>query len=519
VETARFFTATARRVDWIGWLDHRGHVASLFEDKPLQEHETALGWWLAENFAVQRPDHVFELIAAHKTRLNPSFWYMLGREVGLVDRSELTDETLSCWVSLLIAAAPSVPDEHVLSWIGGRCIKRKLTGMTLDVFEAMVGFRLQLKKSLSLFEGAQVEDREPRIDIELESVADHFLLNELWQKGLKPHLSEMAETVLDRATRVLEEQHLALSAWGKEDRNWSVSGFRRSAIEPHEQDEHPEAIDVLIDAARDSLESLAATFPRKAARWMDRLVESDAVLLRRLAVHGAIARNDLSPDQKLRWMMDHTGLHEVPLHHEIYRLVRLNYPSALPQTRSAVVQAVQSYRWPNDGDPERDRRTARVQFDWLSWIASAAPDCELAGKALDAIKTANQKFEPREHPDLTHWMSSGWAAHASPWPVEKLLEKPARAWLVDLLAFKGDEFRGPDREGMLASVGDAAKQVIPWGMELASALAETSNWDSDLWYVLIRAWSEAPLDEDQYRWVLNRVAMPGASKAPSARHS
>uniref|UniRef100_UPI003AF5D606 hypothetical protein n=1 Tax=Thiolapillus sp. TaxID=2017437 RepID=UPI003AF5D606 len=122
--------------------------------------------------------------------------------------------------------------------------------------------------------------------------------NKLWEKGLKPNMAEVAEPLLGRVVSRLEEQHFTLRAWQKANSEWDSPSWRRSAIEPHEQDKYPEAIDILIDAARDSLDWLAVNQEEVAARWCIKIAESEVPLLRRLAVHTLSVRTDLMADEK-----------------------------------------------------------------------------------------------------------------------------------------------------------------------------------------------------------------------------
>ncbi len=509
-ERTRFFVASARHPDWIAWLDARKRLNSLFKDGDLGECERTLASWLAEHFTTQHANALFLLIAKYGTRLNPFLWHALGRELGVPDRPDLEDKTLLRWISLLLATAPAGSDKTVLSWLGEQCQKRRLTRGMLDVFEALASSHLELKQGISLFDDEKGGASSPQLDVEVEIVGDHYELNELWEKGFKPNLVELADSILARTVKKLEEHHLVLAAWNKANRDWSSASFGRSAIEPHDQDEPPEAIDVLIDAVRDSLESLAKSSAAKGRWWIERLASSEEPLVRRLAVHGTAARNDLSSDEKLNWLLNNIGLHDTALHHEAYRIVKLTYPNAGPHSRKAVVDAVQSYRWPNEEDPEKERRTARVQYEWLNWISNAAPDCALSRAALDNIKKKYPKFEPSDHPDLTHWMSSGWTGPISPWTTDELLSKSGSSQLPDLLTFKGESFLGPDREGLLAAVAEAAKTSPGWGLELANELASQENWDADLWQGLISAWSNANHSETEYETalkLLSRIAL------------
>ena len=263
----------------------------------------------------------------------------------------------------------------------------------------------------------------------------------------------------------------------------------------------------MINAARDCLEWLAENQPDAAKHWCARLVVSQAPLLRRLAVHALSARADLTADGKIDWLLEHIGLHDLPAHHEVFWAVKLAYPEASPKGRKAIIDAVRAYRWPDEEDPDKERRAAYHRLEWLHWLHDAASDCVLAKQALDAVSAQYPEFKPSEHPDLTHWTGSfQYVTPQSPWTTKELLAKPAADWLQKLLSFRPNQepFR-PEREGLVDAIREAIKQEFDWGLDLADALAGAGEWDTDIWSGLIRAWSGMDLDEDKHREVLNRL--------------
>ena len=501
VATLRFFTDNARLPEWLIWLDNRNDLDRLFDQGEISERDHMFAWWLAEHYAVRCAPDLWLLIAKHGMRLHPGFWWALGHEIGLGHQHPIDEPTLARWVSLLLATAPTRPDNDVLHWLGERCVKVGAISSLLSLFDALADCRLALKKGFKWPEDGE-EDRQPRLDIDLVVVGEHYALHKLWEKGLQPNLADVAKPLLSLTVRRLEERHATWRAWDKAGSDWDRDSWGRSAIEPHEQDKYPEALDVLIDAARDSLEWMGDNRVELAGGWGQRLIRSEIPLLRRLAVHAMSARLDISADEKLRWLLDRVGPHDGVAHHEIFRAARLAYPPASRAYRTAFVEAVLAYRWPDEDDPNKEQRTARRHFDWLSWLHDADPACLFITEKLSALRTRYPDFAPQEHPDLTHWTGSGWVGPVSPWNVDELLAKSASEWLPDLLAFQGQRFFGPDRNGLLSAVGEAAKKYFRWGLDLAAALAEIGKWESDLWSGVIRAWSDADIDEAGYRRVL-----------------
>ncbi len=502
----RFFTDAASSPEWIDWLDKRKHLDALFSNGNLSKRDVILVWWLAERFTFSCADKLFLLIARHGTHLNPFFWQILGQTIGLGKQDPLDKGVLSRWILLLLATAPADVDKQVLLWMGERCVKHGILESLLRKFDAMAKSRLELKQN----PWERIVDNDGTstpIDVDLSLSGGHYELSELWEKGLKPNLAQVAEPLLRLVTKRLEERHLTLRAWQKANRKWDPESYDRSAIEPHELDTYPEAVDVLIDAARDCLEWLATDQSDVAKHSCAQLVGSEAPLLCRLAVHALSACRDLMADAQITWLLERIGLHDFSAHHEIFRAVKLAYPKSSPSSREAIIDAVRAYRWPDEKDPDKERRAAYHQLEWLHWLHGAAPDCALTKQALEDVSTQCPEFEPSEHPDLTHWTgSSQIVTPLSPWTTKELLAKPAADWLRKLLSFqpKQEPFR-LEREGLVDAVREAAKQEFNWGLDLADELAKAGEWSVDLWSGLIRAWSGMDLDEAKYREVLNRL--------------
>ena len=323
----RFFTNAASDAAWISWLDENGHLDNLFGASPkstMEETYRLLGWWLARTFAKEQSEELFRIIGKRAMEINPEFWETLASVVGSPEHSPDQAETLSRWVSLLLETAPPRPKTHLLHWLGERCKEPNLTESLLRIFCHMAAVRTQVIERIAFSE----DDLSPKTTVETTQVHPHWEVNELWENGLKPNLSDLAEALLSQLVTSFTTRHRTLCTWQAATGNWDPDSFGRSAIEAHEQDAYPQSIDVLIDAARDSLECLATEQPQVAVSWCDRLIKSEVPLLRRLAIHGIRVHHDLTPSAKIDWVLNTIGLHEQSAHHETFELMREVYRHA-----------------------------------------------------------------------------------------------------------------------------------------------------------------------------------------------
>ena len=507
----RFFTEAATNPEWIDWLDEREYLNPLFLDGVLSDQDEILSRWLVEQFACDWANKLFLLIGKHRTRLHPRFWSDLAYRIGRDRETSWDKNILSRWISLLLTTAQRHIDadnlvhggmDTLLQLIGERCIQHEMLDSLLQIFDVMTESRIQLREGY-LWSNDDESNESPPVDVELLLIGNDYVLNQLWEEGLKPELPQVAEPLLSQVIKRLESRHITLCAWQKASCNRDPESDRRSAIEPHEQDVFSDAIDVLIDTARDCLEWLTSHQVDTAAHWCDQLVCSDAPLLRRLAVHGLSKREDLTADNKIDWLLTHIDLHELSTHHEVFRVVRIIYPQASQERRENFIETVRAYCWPDEEHPAEREYTARHHFDWFDWLHQSDPNCALAGQALAEVSAEYRDFESREHLDLLHWMSLDWEDLRSPWTPEQLLANPVSHWLGDLLSFQSTEWEAPNRRELTDNIAEAATQNFDWSLDLADVLGETEKWDTDLWSTLIHAWSRMELDENRYSKVLS----------------
>ena len=470
-----FFTNAASSPQWIDWLDKSGYLDGVFGDADLDEPTFFLAHWLAEKFVRSHPEHLFSLINRHGTRLNPRFWERLARRIGQ-DKDPWDKNTLSRWISLLLSTAPKNPHDTILLWLGERCIEQGLPDDLVEIFDAITASSIELYARPDF----RVEDPNPYLSItaEWKLAGGRRKINLLWENGLKPNRNQVAEPLLASIIRQMETQHRRLATWGNADRDRSPASSRRSAIEPNEQDRRQESFDVLIDAARDCLEWLASERPETASQLCDRMAGAEAPLLRRLAVHTLFTREDLSPDEKIGWLLSKIDLHNLSTHHEMFRAVTKTYPAATQEKRRDVIDAVLAYRWPDEKDERRDLYEAQVHVDWLHAFHAEKPDCDLAGQALDDLRKRSPDLTPSEHPEHLLWTSEArYSFSQSPWTVEELLSEPGGEWIEKLSSFGQEKLLGPDRPGLVSAVGEAARKDPEWGFTLAGGSCREKRMD------------------------------------------
>ena len=446
---AEFFTRNASHPEWIDWLDERGHLHQLFDNGQLRDSDRILSWWLVDTYLENHSHLMFLLISRHRTHLHPTFWKNISWKIGSGNESSLDTTILSRWTSLLLSTAPEegetlgegyVSTSNCLASIARRCISHQMIKELLLIFDAMIQSRFSIIENP--YRPRDVTERDLQINVELPLFGGYDVVNELWENGLRTNLStKIAVSLLERAIWCLENQYFFQHTWGRATRLLEHASEMRSAIEPNEQNVGGHDTDVVIDVGRDCLDWLAAEEPELAAQWCSRLSDSDAPLLRRLAVHSLSNRKDLTPDGKIQWLLKHIDLHEYSIRHEVFQAVRCAYLGASADCRRSLIDKVQSCVFPHAEHPDYRRLTAQKQFDWFHWLHDAYPDCPFAQQAMMDVLAEYPHFEPRTHPDFTSWIQPGYVDVGIPRLLtsEILLANRPADLLDELLSSEDDE--------------------------------------------------------------------------------
>lgn len=333
-----------------------------------------------------------------------------------------------------------------------------------------------------------MEPETARFEIDLPG--NKHWLAEAWSKVFAPaldqHLAPITASVDEQIARV----YRALHSLGSD---FDPVNFRRSAIEPHEQDSFREPIDVLIDAARDCIEHALAHDIQLADRCIDSWVTRREVLFRRLAVHGWRVRADRTADEKLRWLDAQNWLWEIPLQHEVYFLLHDALPAASDEIVQAFVDSAKAGP-PADGD---DEVSPYRSYNLLAWLARAAPDRPSVCQAFADSQATHPEFAAREHPDLSRYMASGFVEDALPYSADELHARIADdtgAAVAALRGFRSDSlaFTGPTWTGAVRSLQACVAAYPSDGLIVANVLEAD---DGDLRSSIIHGWDTADLDE------------------------
>lgn len=504
LEFTRFFTRFAQGLDWLKWVEDNGGFRNIFQaGRPITDIDIEVVHWYNERFIIEFPDEALGVIMRNGNSINPSIWQIVANYIAFID--PLPDTvTLGKWVELLIDTYHRGQYTETFDYLLQRCSLPEYKYPALILFENRTKPVLVLEPSFKyIFENIKRGIEPSDFDLTIEGNANFLTKN--WNKNFQPNLQEIYKDLkLIISCNLIRLANLQKAIQGS-DTYPDLICFDRHAIEKHEQDQYSRKFGVLVDSARDLLEWMLNEQIEEANTTILEWYNSDVPILVRLAIHGIIENQNISPDDKINWVIEKDIVFSIWYKHEVFRLLKVAYPNALSETRNRLIERI------NKGIIKEDaKRLSRKTLEYeiyniLVWLNISDPSCKIVEKSLNNIKQKNPNFKPREYPDLNTAITSVDRQHPGPISVEELLEKEPVDNLEWFQSHKSEGINDDSPGAIWGVISEAIIRDFDWGWKLISIMEANSIWEPSYWKTIIWSWSRCTLSDVQWQNVLNFI--------------
>lgn len=489
----KFVTRHTNSPEWLRWADSQGALDLLFDSQAVADPVAdTLAGWFAERHVCCHVDDALQIFVKHGQRLSPVLWMATARDLGNPSVTKAGGSAAK-WTPVLLATRPPNAWNKLLSYLVVS-LDYEVDAPTIRLlFHYLTQPVLVLERDFS-FQGdvdALMDGVKPGVSL----LGELHHLAEAWQKLLLPHIEHEHHWVLPLLSARLAEAHQLLRSHGRVDEWWDPVSWHRTAIEPHSQDQLPQALDPLVDWARDCVAWVAANQGNAILGLADTWVAGGIPLLRRLAVF-AIGASCLPDDEKVQWTLDRDLVFAPGLKHEVFQLLAAAYPACSDTTKRQVLRRAGKGPKARPGRRLPKKTREYEAYNLLYWLSKADPGSELTQARFNK-SGEGRDFIPRPHPDLDFYMGEAeWVGHRSPRSRDELLGADLDLELGWLLTYDPPDFDGPSRSGLLDEVTATVAASPEWGLSLARKPVGSGALDSDLWESLFGAWEgKALVDE------------------------
>jgi len=482
ISTLRYFTRYAEDPRWLEWISELPEFSEIFvSGAMLNERSAELAFWFAERFTIPHFAVALDLVRRKNQTLSPSLWHVMAQGF---HRHATAGDPLRFWVPILLETMPANAHSDFLAYMIGHCTVAADQNTILQLFRKLSAPRLKLKRRFF-----PPEDGKPAVpDAEVVLTGQDHWMSHAYRTKIHPQLDVFAKGVALIVTVTFEEANALLLMYGKAGPKWDPISLSRGSVSSRTQDFLHNGFSVLIDAGADVLQWANEHQPRFASSLIGQWIESDSLILQRLAICGMTGHPSLTPDEKLTWVISNCLVENVGLKNETFALLAAVYGGSKEQVRAELLAQAEAAMNPEGEDFERYEF-----FNLLSWLHTHVPDCTLVAEKLKPIQERHPQWTMREHPDFNSWIGGGavQAEPDSPIPASQIEEMNLEALLAEnsRLADVKDMFGEPLKSGFLQEIARTAAGNFAWSEGIAREALERADVPAEIWSALLRGWS------------------------------
>lgn len=373
------FCKTASNIEHFQLLKNNGFLGFLSSKNPGRQDLLLLDWMVAK-FSTNETAALQDLCVEYLYELTPIFFERL---FWRLSTSDIPDNIIALWLPWLECAdfLSQKRCEHSLVEIASRVQSDSI---------AFVAIRILLKVGItfsrSVLTGTSIE---PSTVVSKDYYGDKLI------EIIKARSSTIGKQIFEYCFDQIERAYsIQTKCWVEKD-SFDGMSFGRSSIAPHDQDRFCDGVEgVLVDAAR---ESINQNYSIEAA---EKCLNSKCSLLFRL---GLWIKSEYNPSgSDLGFVAKEDLLSDVYIHHEVFQLIKGAFPVASGDEKREFVEYVAS-RVVVD-----DRNSEYSYYNICIWLKEDMDTCPELKALYEEVIQRNPNFAPREHPDFTHYMSSGF---------------------------------------------------------------------------------------------------------------
>ncbi|WP_155768406.1 SIR2 family protein [Mycobacterium colombiense] len=369
-KAVEFFCDQAQGQDWLDWIAVRSEFRQLFDKKAAS---TAISWRLAAWFArtyvtAEASDSALAVCRAAGGHLGTELWEAVARQLSRLSRGQELPETMLSWIVLLIRDAPE--NEPYLQVLLSKSALPADSSAAVALFAYLT--EPQLRVTPYLLGGSHFEVRF-RGD-------DHWL-RQAWDDLFKPFFPAVAFDLLAVVDQQLRRAQRDVALANGPNAGTELALVRGPIASIGEWDDHG-SLALLVDFARDGIESVLDTESSRAESQLAAWADSDVPLLRRLALHGWRYRSDVGVTRKIEWLTTLPWMLEYSYEAEVGPLIA--------QACDAEVEAVEGFIAKLVAGADDGEYSARRAFRFLHALREHISLQPIADQAIAALLDRHQ---------------------------------------------------------------------------------------------------------------------------------
>jgi hypothetical protein len=521
---AQDFCAGIRHPAWVGWMHDHGYFKPFFENTTASSEshgspQWVLAHWLCSYVRRRHPDRLLDLVQMHQ-RLSRGFTQILAQALW-VEHSKKADRRFPVWISILLSQDRDAVREDIWAYLLTECHLPEHLGVALRIFELLTTPEIRVDKSwdFSSFtsdanDASKPAKRKVDYSIQWPGESRHWL-SKAWIDIFKPHLPEIAESLVQVIIKQLTHAYLLLHGVGRASDRYDRLSCGRSSIAPHGQDDLQlqECFSCLVDILREIILHWIATDPQRARMQAKVFWSTKLPLFKRFAAYALAVDPQYGADERIDWVVVHDLIFRSGMKKEVFDILATAYPNASLASRRRLLRRIDRGDRTSGYKKLEPRTLAYEKFNILAWLRRSDAQCNLIQAAIAKIHALHPEFVERDYPEFDAW--HGGAQFIDPnegVDFDRILSESPERYLSSIRKVSGDS-APPDRRDCFSNLSELFSKNQKWGRQFTEILAQEPDADAQIWSDVFSAWREKIKTGDDWNWILTVIGKLPHEKA------
>lgn len=471
--------------EWLWWLETNGIFKNLFvEDAQLSNIEVAWGEWIIREFLEKEHEEILLLIMKYQNHMNKRFANMLADRI-VNESISYSDETMK---RIVLLVEPYIDYWWMIFRMHERVMNRNMVTLGWKLFKRLFDYRLILEKELYTL-------TEEKIRVKHCFLTDGHMIQNIWEEYGEKYLEFNPIEILEFGKAHILSIHSVYVNADKASHEKEPLDLLMLPLEEQSNSyrEHDPLVKLckIVEEACVKIASEETEFVREYIR---QCIRSESALLRKLGLKLLRKVDCYDSHEKNNLLLNNFSLYAFGEKQQIFNLTASIFDDLSEEEQSRLLNRIREGR--QEGEA---KSIAYGKYNWGVWLKQKCKPNDQVEKLIAEIKEEYSYFEPRNRPELDmDFEPAIWIGNESPKTQDEIFYME-KAELIELLKnYKGSEWKGPSRNGLLINFSNCVKREYFWSEKVLLALLEEFHGKADVWEYFFSGLDKSEFTTQEY---------------------
>lgn len=488
IDRSKVLANSVKGKKWLELLDRKEVFLDCFSEEVNNPIECDL-WaaWLCKNFVGRDDSTLLSLFFKHKNIISKQLANHLSFEL-------ISNTTINTnyYMKYLLALDKCHLENNIIVSLIEVLKSREQYRIAFSLLKKLFACNMELETKIWV--------KYDAINYKHSFVSEYYYLNSSW-KMIKDNAVNIFpyEVILFVVEKILE-LHLKYVMAGQVSKDTEPMELLMIDIEGRDEIYRDDPIKLLSDIFTEASNSLEKQNKDLLRTTLLQCVNSESILLRKIALKVIREVHILSAEEQLNIILSKELLDDAICKEQVFLMAAVFFIELSSKDKDKMLDAIEQLK------SEDDKRNSIYKiYNWCIWLQRFDHSNQRLNRIIDRILSKN-KFQPREHPELSTWSSSiKWVNDQSPLSEEELIRLPISEAVNKIANYEGNSYEGPSRIGLLNVFSSCLSNNAEWSKDIIHTLIDNRVDFEDVWQHFFYGIREANYSLEDVLYVLQLI--------------